>query len=255
MSGWRLLLTRPTEECADLARALAESGIVSRSLPLLHIEPLPFGAAQHGTLQALDTYQAIIVVSKPAARLLLTATSPEVLAGLGAAWFTVGAATAGVLARQGIIARCPAQGDDSEALLALEALRAALDGPAPRVLIVRGEGGRERLAECLAEQGARVDYLELYRRGLPDYPQGALARLVDGERLNGLAVSSGQGFEHLHRLAGEAWPRLAQLTLFAPSPRVADQARTAGAQHVVDCRGASAAALMAAVQRCAAPGS
>jgi uroporphyrinogen-III synthase len=255
VNGWRLLLTRSTEECADLARALAETGIVSRSLPLLHIEPLPLGAAQHGTLQALDTYQAIIVVSKPAARLLLAATSPEKLAGLRAAWFTVGAATAGVLARQDLAARFPEQGDDSEALLALSALTEALDGPAPRVLIVRGEGGRERLAECLAEQGVRVDYLELYRRCLPDYPEGALARLVDGERLNGLVVSSGQGFEHLYRLAGEAWPRLAQLTLFTPSPRVADQARAVGAQHVVDCRGASAAALMAAVQRCAEPAS
>lgn len=255
MKGWRLLLTRPVEECADLAQALADVGVVSSSLPLLHIEPLPFGTAQRDVLHDLNAYQAIIVVSKPAARLLLAATPPDALAGLRAAWFTVGAATAGVLARGGITARYPNQGDDSEALLALDALSAALDVPAPRVLIVRGEGGRERLAECLAEQGARVDYLELYRRCLPDYPEGALARVVDGERLNGLVVSSGQGFEHLYRLAGEAWPRLAQLTLFAPSPRVADHARAVGAQHVVDCRGASAAALMAAVQRCAVPGS
>ncbi|MBA1189047.1 uroporphyrinogen-III synthase [Pseudomonas entomophila] len=255
MKGWRLLLTRPAEECADLARSLADVGIASSSLPLLHIEPKVLGTAQRETLHDLGAYQAIIVVSKPAARLLLAATTPASLAGVRAAWFTVGAATAGVLARQGIVARFPEQGDDSEALLALGALSEALDGPAPRVLIVRGEGGRERLAERLAEQGASVDYLELYRRCLPDYPDGELARLVDGERLNGLVVSSGQGFEHLHRLAGEAWPRLARLTLFAPSPRVADCARAAGAQHVVDCRGASAAALMAAVQRCAAPGS
>jgi uroporphyrinogen-III synthase len=42
---------------------------------------------------------------------------------------------------------------------------------------------------------------------------------------------------------------LARLPLFVPSPRVAEQARAAGAQQVVDCRGASAAALLAAVQR------
>jgi len=255
VKAWRLLLTRPTEECADLACSLAEAGVASSSLPLLRIEPLPLGTAHHQILNDLGAYQAIIVVSKPAARLLLAAAAPDDLAGLRAAWFTVGGATAGVLARHGINARYPDQGDDSEALLALEDLSATLDSPTPRVLIVRGEGGRERLAERLAEQGARVDYLELYRRCLPDYPDGALARLVDGERLNGLVVSSGQGFEHLHRLAGEAWPRLAQLTLFAPSPRVADYARAAGAQHVVDCRGASATALMAAVQRCAVPGS
>jgi len=68
-------------------------------------------------------------------------------------------------------------------------------------------------------------------------------------------VSSGQGLEHLRQLADADWPRLARLPLFVPSPRVAEQARALGAQQIVDCRGASAAALLAAVQRSAAPAS
>ncbi|MNG15641.1 Uroporphyrinogen-III synthase [compost metagenome] len=118
---------------------------------------------------------------------------------------------------------------------------------------MRGEGGRELLAERLAEQGASVDYLQLYRRQLPAYPNGALSSRVVGERLNGLVVSSGQGFEHLRQLAGDDWPQLARLPLFVPSPRVAAQAREAGAQNVVDCRGANAAALLAAPQQMPAP--
>src|SRR3546814_7214242 len=43
----------------------------------------------------------------------------------------------------------------------------AITRPNPKVLIVRGEGGRVLLAERLREQGASVDYLELYRRSLP----------------------------------------------------------------------------------------
>jgi uroporphyrinogen-III synthase len=80
-------------------------------------------------------------------------------------------------------------------------------------------------------------------------------RRIEAERLNGLVVSSGQGFEHLQQMAGADWLRLAQLPLFVPSPRVAEQAKAAGAQQVVDCRGASATALLAAVQRSAAPAS
>jgi uroporphyrinogen-III synthase len=68
------------------------------------------------------------------------------------------------------------------------------------------------------------------------------------ERLNGLVVSSGQGFLHLQSLAGAHWPRVAQLPLFVPSPRVAEMARAAGAEKVVDCRGASAAALLVALR-------
>jgi uroporphyrinogen-III synthase len=90
---------------------------------------------------------------------------------------------------------------------------------------------------------------------VPEYPAGTLMRRIEAERLNGLVVSSGQGLEHLQQMAAADWPRVACLPLFVPSPRVAEQARAAGAQQVVDCRGASATALLAAVQRSAAPAS
>ena len=37
---WRLLITRPVEECAALAATLAERGVFSSAMPLLAIEPL-----------------------------------------------------------------------------------------------------------------------------------------------------------------------------------------------------------------------
>ncbi|MGE7990741.1 uroporphyrinogen-III synthase [Pseudomonas sp. NPDC089554] len=253
MREWRLLLTRPLDECAALAQQLAAADIASHSLPLLAIEPLVLDAAQQQRLAGLGQYQAIIVVSKPAARLLLERVSEAGLEAPRQGWFTVGEATAAILQAQQLQVAYPPAGDDSEALLALPALRQAIAAQGARVLIVRGEGGRELLAERLAEQGASVDYLELYGRRLPKYAHGSLVRLVEGERLNGLVVSSGQGFEHLLQLAGADWTRLAKLALFVPSPRVAALAKAAGAQQVVDCRGASAAALLAAVQRSAAP--
>src|SRR5690606_6671099 len=123
-----------------------------------------------------------------------------------------------------------------------------------RALIMRGEDGREWLAERLRAMGVRVDYLPLYRRVLPPYQPGELAGRVAAERLNGLVVSSGQGFENLRLTAGESWPALAALPLFVPSPRVAQLARDAGAQKVVDCRGASASALLAALRSHSAGG-
>ncbi|MEG0245961.1 MAG: uroporphyrinogen-III synthase [Pseudomonas sp.] len=255
MSRWRLLLTRPADDCTALAQYLAAAGVASSCLPLLAIEAVAVDDRQRQLLGDLQGFQAIIVVSKPAARLLLERLAQAGLQPPPTGWFTVGEATAAVLQGAGLEVACPAHGDDSEALLALAALRAAISVSAPRVLIVRGVGGRELLAERLAEQGASVDYLELYRRCLPEYPAGTLMRRIEAERLNGLVVSSGQGFEHLQQLAGADWPQLARLPLFVPSPRVAEQARAAGAQQVVDCRGASATALLAAVQRSAAPAS
>ena len=250
MTDWRVLLTRPAEESAALAAALSETGIFSSSLPLLDIEPLPVTPEQQAVFDDLGRYCAVIVVSKPAARLAvqqLDQAWPQL------PWFSVGAATAQVLADHGLCVHYPQTGDDSEALLQLPALREAIARPGARVLILRGEGGRELLAERLREQGASVDYLELYRRFLPDYDTGVLTQRIQLERLNGLVVSSGQGFLHLQALAGSDWPQVAQLPLFVPSPRVAEMARAAGAEKVVDCRGASAAALLVALRSHAVP--
>jgi uroporphyrinogen-III synthase len=250
-----LLLTRPAEECAALAATLAEQGVYSSSLPLLAIEALAETPEQRATILELDRYCAVIAVSKPAARLgldLLDRYWPQPPAT--PLWFSVGAATAAILGDYGLPVHYPAQGDDSEALLALPPLQQVLATACPpRVLILRGEGGRELLAERLRGQGVEVDYLTLYRRSLPHYPPGLLAERVQAERLNGLVVSSGQGFSHLLELAGEHWPLLARLPLFVPSPRVAEQARAAGAKTIVDCRGANAAALLAALQAQPAP--
>lgn len=244
MTGWRVLLTRPAEESAALATVLSDVGIYSSSLPLLDIEPLPITPDQQALLRDLGRYCAVIVVSKPAARLALQQLDRQ---WSEMPWFSVGAATAQVLADQGYTVHYPHTGDDSEALLELPALREAIARPDARVLILRGEGGRELLAERLRERGASVDYLELYRRFLPTYDTGVLMQRIQLERLNGVVVSSGQGFLHLQALAGADWPEVAQLPLFVPSPRVQEMARAAGAEKVVDCRGASAAALLVAL--------
>ena len=246
MTGWRLLLTRPAEDCAALAQTLAEQGVFSSCLPLLDIVPLPVSEKIRHAIARLPRCNAVIVVSKPAARIALDLLGNS--SSLAMPWFSVGAATAQILSDHGLDVSFPADGDDSEALLQLPRLCEAVSQPGAKVLILRGEGGRELLAERLRELGASVEYLELYRRDLPAYAPDELPRRIEAERLNGLVVSSGQGFEHLRQMAGDAWPTIARLPLFVPSPRVAELARAAGAQTVVDCRGASAAALLTALR-------
>ena len=69
MTGWRLLLTRPADESAALSDVLAQAGIFSSSLPLLEIEPIPASDTMRALIQTLDRFCAVIVVSKPAARI------------------------------------------------------------------------------------------------------------------------------------------------------------------------------------------
>jgi uroporphyrinogen-III synthase len=249
VSDWRLLLTRTAPDCAALAGVLEGQGIFSSSLPLLEIQALEESPQQRQLLLELSTFAAVIVVSKPAARLGLQRLQRHWRQlPAGPAWFSIGPATGQLLSDQGVNACWSAGGDDSEALLQLPQLAQALQVPHPRVLILRGEGGREWLTEQLQARGAQVEQLPLYRRSLPYHAPGTLLARVRGERLNGLQVSSGQALQHLLQLAAADWPELARLCLFVPSARVAALARAAGAQHVVDCHGASTVALLTALQ-------
>ena len=249
MTGWRLLLTRPAEECAAQAQYLAMDGVHCSSQPLLRIDPVPITEAMRKQAAALDGYALVIVVSKPAARLGMALLGELRAATPRPAWFAVGAGTAQVLNALGQPADFPSGGDDSEALLRLPALLQRLDCPSPRVLILRGEGGREWLAEQLRARGAEVDYLQLYRRALPTYAPTALRQRIGLERLNGVVVSSGQGFDNLLRLAADDTSWLLRLPLFVPSQRVAQIATAAGAIAVINCGGASVQALREGLQQ------
>ena len=254
MKQWRLLITRPTEDSAVLAKLLAEQQIYSSSLPLLEIQALPETPAQRSLMLNLDQYCAVIVVSKPAANLGLQRVDqywpqPPVQQH----WFSVGAGTGQILAEYGLAVSWPEQGDDSEALLALPKFLETLDTPNPRVLVLRADVGRNFLSEQLQQRGVQVDFLPLYRRRLPVYPTDTLVTRIQQEQLNGLVVSSEQGLRHLIELAGNKWPQLAALALFVPSPRVAKIAQDLGAQHIIDCRGANNQALLNALAAQPAP--
>lgn len=119
MTGWRLLLTRPAEESAALACELSSVGIYSSSLPLLSIQPLALTGAQRALIAHLDRYCAVIVVSKPAARLGLALVSQYWPQPPTQKWFSVGVATAQILTDYGLDVSYPQSADDSEALLAL----------------------------------------------------------------------------------------------------------------------------------------
>ena len=254
MKQWRLLITRPTADSATLAALLAEQHIYSSSLPLLEIQALPETAEQRSLILNLESYCAVIVVSKPAALLGIERVDeywPQPPAEQH--WFSVGAGTGRILSEYGLSVSWPEHGDDSEALLALPKFLDTINIANPRILIMRADVGRDFLAEQLRQRGAQVDFLALYQRRLPVYPTGTLVSRIQQEQLNGLVVSSEQGLRHLIELAGEAWSTLASLTLFVPSPRVAKIAQDLGAQHVIDCQGASNQALLNALSAHAAP--
>jgi uroporphyrinogen-III synthase len=134
----------------------------------------------------------------------------------------------------------------SEGLLALPYLR-NVEGQ--RVLIIKGEGGRDALRTELSQRGALVDELACYRRRVPDVPEGALAQQITQWEIDVIMLSSGESLANLLLLLSPAeTTKFKPVGLVVPSERVADMARQAGFEHIVTAANASDTAMLRALQ-------
>ncbi|MEX3956997.1 fused uroporphyrinogen-III synthase HemD/membrane protein HemX [Trinickia sp. EG282A] len=129
---------------------------------------------------------------------------------------------------------------DSEALWASLMARFGEHGfDGRRVLIVRGDGGREWLADRLREAGAEVDYVAAYRRVVPQPSSEAWSRirallagtphawlLTSSEGVRNLAVLARAHLTETERAA------LARAPFVVPHPRIAETARELGFDRI-----------------------
>ena len=164
LQGLRILITRPEGRNEELRSALVAAGAQVWVHPLLRIVPLDENDEryQHARrcLLDLDLYQHIIFISVNAVACgmaLIDDLWPQY--PLGVRCHAIGAATAKALHDwpwpAGALTPLEAQQGgamDSDSLLASAAFN-GVDGQ--RVLIVRGCGGREQLAQKLRERNAR----------------------------------------------------------------------------------------------------
>jgi len=229
LSGLGVLITRPLGQAAGLRARLEAQGARGVVFPTLDIQPPADLASLSQRLEQLALYDFAVFISPTAVEQAL-ARIPAWPEGVRVA--SVGQGTAATLRESGITGvLVPESGADSEHLLALPELA---DMRGRRVLIFRGEGGRELLATALAARGARVDYPECYRRGLPDADP---AVLIDDWRHGGIqavTVLSAQSLDNLFTLLGADQAGLIRATpLFAPHPRIAEHARALGVEHAI----------------------
>lgn len=229
LTGRRILICRPEPEAGRLARVFESAGAEVRILPLIDREPLPETPEKRTTILDLDQFTHVIAVSPYAARRLLEEIDnwwPQI--PMGIRWYAVGAGTAAVLAEHGLSVRRPANGWTSEALLELPSLRQPVE---ERVLIARGEDGRELIRQTLESRGARVTVLPLYRRFCPDYSQDEL-NLALGEFAPEVIVAlSGETLNNLIALCAKSGHNLYDRLLIVPAERVAHAARESGFEN------------------------
>ena len=243
-----VLVTRPQGQQHALCQALEAQGFQAYHAPMLEILPLDeVSAGVRQSVMALDSYQHIIFISTNAVRFgmdVIDDSWPQ--SPVGVQWYGVGKLTAAELKRYGIAAVAGAGKMTTETLLAMPGLDRVAG---QRVLIVKGEGGRQALADALEARGARVDELPCYRRrAARPGPEGLKAQLEDW-RISCILISSGEGLENLLALlSGAETLNLSGVTVVAPSSRVARLATDAGIHSVLEAENASDAAMLEVLQ-------
>jgi uroporphyrinogen-III synthase len=196
LAGRRIVVTRPTAQALNLVDLIRAAGGEPIALPLLEIAPAVDATALARTIARLADYALAIFVSPNAvahfvAQLRAQGGWPPALRAAA-----IGGSTAAALADAGVSSIvAPAGRFDSEALLELPELSAtAIVGR--RVLIVRGNGGRELIAETLHERGAIVDAVAAYERS-PAPSAAAIVSLLRNKKLDALTISSSEGLRVL----------------------------------------------------------
>ncbi|MEW6347179.1 MAG: fused uroporphyrinogen-III synthase HemD/membrane protein HemX [Pseudomonadota bacterium] len=243
---YTVVITRPAGQAAPLATQLAAAGIATLEFPLIDIAPAEDPGPLRSALGALERYALVVFVSPNAI--------DHAFGQFGSIWphalpvGVVGPGSVAALARHGVDVPAyrvisPSTGvDDESARFDSEGLFAAIDASldvaslaGKRVLIVRGDGGREWLADRLREAGVEVEAVAAYRRLVPEPSIGAWTRvheLLAGEP-HAWLVTSSEAVRNLDELAREHLnaDEIAQLkhaTLVAPHPRIAQTARGLG---------------------------
>lgn len=235
LAGRRIVVTRPETQAEGLIRAIEAAGGEALRFPVLAIAEAEDPAPILALAERLEEFDLALFVSANAVHKALTPILAQRTWPATLTVGTVGKASEAALASHGfqhIIA--PQDRFDSEALLALAPLH---DVAGKRVVIFRGDGGRELLADTLRQRGATVEYLTCYRRSQPDGDTAPLFAAWHAGRLSALTITSSEGLRNLWAMLGADQPGsgrdlLQHTPLFVGHERIAEQARQLGLGRV-----------------------
>jgi uroporphyrinogen-III synthase len=244
LAGVTVVVTRPAHQAEGLCQLIETNGGTALRFPVLDIDGPADPVAVTATINRLAEFDIAVFISPNAVQWglkLVDSWPPNIKIA------AVGLGSARELTRHGIKPDiCPEQQFNSEAVLALEDMQQVAG---KRIIIFRGDGGRELLADTLRDRGAQVEYLECYRRVRPTIDPALLTVPLQHAAVDIITVTSNEGLENLLAMTGEpARAALTRLPLIVVSERTRERAQELGFQGpVILARQASDEALLEAV--------
>lgn len=201
-AGARVLVTRPQGQAENLCELIRAQGGEPILFPVLAISPVEPVIPYQTVIDAVNNSQWVIFVSANAVRFACADQANDALPISDKVRVAaLGKATAAALKTiDWPVHLLPESGFNSEALLAAESLQQVKD---QKVLIIRGQGGREKLAKMLVQRGAQVDYLEVYRRTKPQLDKQAVNQALVENDLDVIVLTSAEALQNLLDMAGK----------------------------------------------------
>lgn len=225
------IIVRPSPECDQLVTALNNAGLPAVACPMLSFSQGRDFCSLPETLSTLPPSSLVVLVSPRSVDY-----GNQALLNANAQWpshinyIAVGKRTAEVFDTcTGLKASFPLR-EDSEGMLALPDMQ---DVSGKKVLILRGDSGREHLAPSLKMKGANVNYCEIYQRQWDVSALLSQAKMWNPALVRTLVVTSGQQlthFDQLISLSDQHWLR--QCHILVPSKRIQNQAIELGFEKI-----------------------
>ncbi|MDN3608759.1 uroporphyrinogen-III synthase [Vibrio ostreicida] len=236
-----VLVTRPDSQGDSLCQQLNQLGIRAFHHPLIDIKP---GKSLPGLANKIHHYDFIIAVSQHA----VTISQQELATNWpkSATYLAIGQKTAHILGKLSQQKVHYPDVSDSEHLLDLNILKHVKN---KKVVILRGNGGRELISDTLNARGAQVSYLEVYQRTNVAFDSDRLVPYWKDNNIQKLVITSSDQLRYfVSQLTTEQSDWVFRLHLYVPSQRIAQHAHSLGFVHITNTNSAANKDLLAILQ-------
>jgi uroporphyrinogen-III synthase len=254
LKGAQVLVTRPVHQAENLSSLIAEQGGIAIRFPTLAIVALADCSEIQKTLTQLDNYQWLVFISANAVTMHGNHSDSDKIKRFKSARIAaIGNATAKALVNAGWSVDLVADsGFNSEALLVMPEWQ-QITGQ--RFLIIRGQGGREELATVLQSRGATVDYLDVYKRIMPESDCSQVKSLLEQDKLDVITITSGEALQNLLVMLEQCFhERLFDIPLVVVSNRIRQIAAEIGFKRIAVTHSPSDSAILETVIMCVTGG-
>ncbi len=240
LQGVKVLVTRPQQRAAGLCQMIEQAGGSALQFAAIEItEPADFQSREYAR-DHLPEFELAIFISPTAVEKTFEYVT-ALPAGIRIS--AIGSRTTNALQTIGLNVDIVPGGHDSESLLEHPQLQAG-QVIGKKIVIFRGEGGRELLGDTLQSRGAEVVYADMYRRSPPTSASQLSQHLAETDIV---AVSSNQGLQNLYDLASDK-DSLTRHALVVPGERGFTLAKTLGFSNIFVAENATDEACMNALE-------